>query len=49
MYGILNCHNVANHTEFYLTSSGNAGCLKNSFTMVLQMLLCIECYENVYT
>jgi hypothetical protein len=23
-------------------------CLKNSFTMVSQMLLCGECYENVH-
>jgi hypothetical protein len=41
MYSVLNCHNVAEHTEFYLgylrfnaTSTGNAGCLKKSVTMV---------------
>jgi hypothetical protein len=27
----------------------NTECLKKSFTMVFQMLLCGECYENVYT
>jgi hypothetical protein len=39
MHSVLNCHNVAKHTEFYLgqlrfivTSIGNAGCLKKSFT-----------------
>jgi hypothetical protein len=47
VYSVINCHDVAKHTEFYLvqlhfnvTSTGNAGCLKMSFTMVLQMLLC---------
>jgi hypothetical protein len=54
MYSVLNCHNVARHTEFYLgllrfnvTSTGNAGCFKRSFTLVFQMLLCGEYYENV--
>jgi hypothetical protein len=35
MYRVLNCHNVAKHTQFYLrqlwfnvTSSGIAGCVK---------------------
>jgi hypothetical protein len=39
MYGVLNCHNVARHTEFYLgqlrfnvTSIANAGSFKNNFT-----------------
>jgi hypothetical protein len=33
-----------------VTSSGNAGCFKKkSFTIVFQMLLGGECYENVYT
>jgi hypothetical protein len=27
----------------------NTGCFKKSFTMVFQMLLCGECYKNVYT
>jgi hypothetical protein len=56
MYSVLNGYNVAKHTEFYLehlrfnvTSPGNARCFKKSFTTVLQMLLCGECYENVYT
>jgi hypothetical protein len=38
MYSVLNCHNVAKRTEFYLgwlqfsvTSTGNAGCFKKSF------------------
>jgi hypothetical protein len=38
MYSVLNCHNVAKYTEFYLgeirfnvTSIRNAGCIKNSF------------------
>jgi hypothetical protein len=30
-------------------STGNAGCLKKCFTMVFQMLLFGECYENVQT
>jgi hypothetical protein len=47
MYSVLNRHNVAQ--RFNVTSTGNAGCLKNNFTMVFQMLLCDECYENVYT
>jgi hypothetical protein len=56
MCSVLNCHNVAKHIEFYLrlfqfnvTSTGNAGRFKKSFTIVFQMLLCGECYENVYT
>jgi hypothetical protein len=55
MNSVLNCHNVARHTKFYLgyvgfnvAFTGNAGCLKKSF-MVFQMLLCGECYENIYT
>jgi hypothetical protein len=41
MHSVLNCHDVAKHTELYLgylrfnvTSNGNAGCFKKSFTMV---------------
>jgi hypothetical protein len=56
MYSVLNYHNVAKYIEFYLgyirfnaTSTSNAGCFKNSFTMAFQMLLCGECYESVYT
>jgi hypothetical protein len=56
MYSVLNYHNIARHTEFYLgylrfnvASTGNAGCFKKIFTMVFQMLLCGECHENVYT
>jgi hypothetical protein len=30
-----------------MTFTGNARCLKNSFTVVFQMLPCGECYENV--
>jgi hypothetical protein len=55
MYSISNCHNVAKYIEFYLgylrfivTSTANAGCIKKSVTMILQMLLCGECYENAY-
>jgi hypothetical protein len=50
-----NCHNVAKHRvlpgwlRFNATSTGNAGCFKKCFTMVFQMLLCGECYENVQT
>jgi hypothetical protein len=47
MYSVLNCHNVVNDTEFYLghlqfnvTFTGNAECLKKSFTMVFHKLLC---------
>jgi hypothetical protein len=56
MYSVLNYHNVAKDSEFYLgqlrvnvTSTGNAGCFKKSFTMVFQTLLCGEFYEDVYT
>jgi hypothetical protein len=56
MYKVSNCQNMAKHTEFYVgqlqfnvTSNGNAGCLKKGSKMVLQMLLCGERYENVYT
>jgi hypothetical protein len=56
MYSVLDCHNVGKHAEFYLgllrfnmASTGNAGYFKNSFTMLFQMLLCGECYENVCT
>jgi hypothetical protein len=46
-YCVLNCHDEAKHTKFYLgqlrlnaTSTGNAGCLKKeSFTMIFQLLL----------
>jgi hypothetical protein len=27
----------------------NTGCFKNNFTIVFEMLLCGECYEDVYT
>jgi hypothetical protein len=56
MYSVLNYYTVAKHTEFYLgllrfsvTCTGNAGCFKKRPTVVFQMLLCGECYENVYT
>jgi hypothetical protein len=39
IYSVSNCHNVANHAEFYLgelwftvTFTGNAECFKNNFT-----------------
>jgi hypothetical protein len=48
MHSVLNCHNVAKHTSFTWDSYGSM-CFKKSFTMVLQMLLHGECYENVYT
>jgi hypothetical protein len=55
MNTVLSRHNVEKYTEFYLgklrfnvTSTGNAECFTKSFTMVFQMLLCGECYENVY-
>jgi hypothetical protein len=48
------CHNVAKYIKFYLgelrfnvTSTGNAGCFKKSFTLVFQMLLCGECCETL--
>jgi hypothetical protein len=38
MYSVLNCHNIAKHTEFHLgklrfnvTSTGNTGCFRKSF------------------
>jgi hypothetical protein len=55
MYSVLNYDNAATHTEFYLgdlrfsVSTSNARCFKRSFTMVLQILLCGECYKNAYT
>jgi hypothetical protein len=56
MYSVLNFHNVAEHAQFYVgslrfnvTFTDNAGCLKKSFTMVFQILLCGECYRNVYS
>jgi hypothetical protein len=56
MYSVLNCHNAVKYTKFYLrllrfdvTFTGNAGYFKNIFTMLFQMLLCGEWYENVYT
>jgi hypothetical protein len=56
MYSVLNCRDVAKYTEVYLeelrfnvTSTGNAGCSEKGFTMVFQMLLFGERYENVYT
>jgi hypothetical protein len=49
MYSVLNCRNVAKHTEFYLrslrfnvTSTGNAKCFKNRFTT-------LKVYINVFT
>jgi hypothetical protein len=56
MCSVLDCDNVAKHTEFYLgwlrfnvTSNGNEGCFKKSCTVIFKMLLCGECYGNVYT
>jgi hypothetical protein len=56
MCSVLNCHNVAKHTEFYLRElrfnvnyTDNGGCFKRSFTTIFQMLLCGECYENIHT
>jgi hypothetical protein len=31
-----------------VTANLNAGCFKKGFPVVFQMLLCGECYENVY-
>jgi hypothetical protein len=46
VYSASNCRNVAKYTKFYegdlwfnVTFTGSAGCLKNSFTIVFQMLL----------
>jgi hypothetical protein len=51
MYSILSCQNVEKQTEFYLgelrfnvTFTGNAGCFKKSFTVLLEVLLCGEWY-----
>jgi hypothetical protein len=56
MYSVVNCNYVAKYTEFYLklwrfkvTFTDNAECFKQSFIIVLKMLPCSECYENVYT
>jgi hypothetical protein len=55
MYCVLNCHNVAKHTELYfgslqlnVTSAGNAGCFKKNCSMTFQALMCDEFFENVY-
>jgi hypothetical protein len=56
MYSVLNGHNVAEHTEFYLgwlqfnvNSTGNAGCLKNSFTTLKDYINLfkghVQCFE----
>jgi hypothetical protein len=56
MYSALNCHNVAEHTEFYLeklrsnmTSTGNAGCFKKSFTTLRAYINLfrghVQCFE----
>jgi hypothetical protein len=44
MSSVLNCHNVAKQTEFFLghlrfnaASTGNAGCFEKNFTLVFQM------------
>jgi hypothetical protein len=56
MFSVLNYHNIAKYAELYVgqlglivTSTDNVECLKNSFTIVFQMLLFGECYENAYT
>jgi hypothetical protein len=46
MYSAFNCHNLARHAKFIpeianMASTGNAGCFKKSFTILM-------CYENVY-
>jgi hypothetical protein len=56
MRSVFNCHNIVKHTKFYLgwlsfnvASAGNAvGWFKRAL-QVFQLLLCDECYENVYT
>jgi hypothetical protein len=56
MHSVLNCHNVAKHTEFYLgqlrfnvTSTGNAGCFKKSFTTLKACINLfrghVQCFE----
>jgi hypothetical protein len=37
------------YLRFSVTPTGNEECFKKSFTIVFQMLLRGECYENVYT
>jgi hypothetical protein len=48
LYSVLNCHNVAKHTEFYLKqlrfnvpSTGIARCFKKSFTS-------LKAYANLF-
>jgi hypothetical protein len=59
MCGVMNCHNVAKLTEFYLgelrfsvTYTGNAGCFETTFTMVFQHLeqstVCTPFSVNVF-
>jgi hypothetical protein len=54
-FSILNYHNVDKYSKFYLgylwfnvTFTDNAWCFRKSFTMVLQILMRGESYENVY-
>jgi hypothetical protein len=56
MRSVLNYKDVAKYTEFYLGQLGSMwlplvmqNVSKKSFTVLFQMLLCGECYENVYT
>jgi hypothetical protein len=48
MYSVLNCHNVAKHTQFYLgylrfsmIFTGNAGCSRKIFTT-------LKAYVNLF-
>jgi ribosomal protein L31 len=59
MYSVLNCHTVAEHTEFYLgqlrfnvTSTGNAKCFKKRFTTLKAYTYLfrghVQCFELSY-
>jgi hypothetical protein len=56
MYSVLNCHNVAKHTEFNLgllrlnaTFTGNAECFRKSFTTLKACINLfrghVQCFE----
>jgi hypothetical protein len=53
MYSVWHCHDVAKHTEFYseyfqfnVTSTGNAGCFRTTFTT---LKACIIYSDDMYS
>jgi hypothetical protein len=55
MYSVLNCHNVAKHTEFYLGQlqfhvffTGNIGCFKNTL-LQYSTCYCVASVTKTFT